>query len=117
MDPIGFGLESFDAVGAWRTHDGKVPIDSSGTLPDGRSFQGPRELITALGANPDVFTRNLCERMLTYALGRGIERADAAEVERIRKRLAAGNYRFSSLALAIVNSELFQKTIGTGARP
>ena len=55
--------------------------------------------------------------MLTYALGRGLERHDAAEVERIRKRVAADNYRFSSLTLAIVNSELFQTTIGTGAKP
>ena len=117
MDPIGFGLESFDAVGAWRTVDGKIPIDSSGTFPDGRSFQGPRELIAALGSNPDAFTRNLTERLLTYALGRGVERDDAPAVDQIRKRLAADNYRFSSLVLAIVNSEPFQTTIVTGAKP
>jgi hypothetical protein len=116
MDPIGFGLESFDAVGAWRTHDGKIPIDSSGTLPDGRSFQGPRELISALGTNVDAFCRNLSERMLTYALGRGLERDDAAEVDRIRRRLAADKYRFSALVLAVVNSEPFQTTIGTGVK-
>jgi hypothetical protein len=115
MDPIGFGLESFDAVGAWRTHDGKIPIDASGKLPDGRSFQGPRELIANLGA--DLVTRNITERLMTYALGRGLERDDSPAIDQINRRSAADNHRFSSLVLAIVNSKPFQTTIGTGAKP
>jgi hypothetical protein len=116
MDPIGFGLESYDAVGAWRTHDGKIPIDASGKLPNGSVFQGPRELIANLGANPELFTRNVTERLLTYALGRGLERDDSPAVDQITRRLAADN-RFSSLVLAIVNGKPFQTTIGTGAKP
>jgi hypothetical protein len=117
MDPIGFGLESFDAVGAWRTHDGTIPIDASGKLPNGRVFHGPRELIANLGANPELFTRNITERLLTYALGRGLERDDSAAVDQIGRRLAADNQGFSSLVLAIVNSKPFQTTIGTGVKP
>jgi len=117
MDPIGFGLETFDAVGAWRTHDGKIPIDASGKLPNGRSFRGPGELIANLGANPELFTRNITERLLTYALGRGLEQDDAPAVEQICRRLAPDNHRFLSLVLAIVNSRPFQTTIGTGAKP
>ena len=74
MDPIGFGLESYDAVGAWRTHDGEFPIDTSGTLPGGKAFKGRKELKEILRGQSDAFTRNLTEKMLTLALGRGLER-------------------------------------------
>ena len=71
MDPLGFGLENFNAIGQWRTQDGKFPVDSSGTLPDGRSFNGPQELKDILKGDRDAFTRGLTEKLLTYALGRG----------------------------------------------
>ena len=110
MDPLGFGLENFDAVGAWRSEDGKFPIDNSGTLPDGRSFKGPADLIGILTAEKDAFTRGIADKMLTYALGRGLERFDRPVVKQISKTVAANDYRFSSLVLQIVNSLPFQKT-------
>jgi hypothetical protein len=116
MDPIGFGLENYDAVGVWRSHDGKIAIDASGTLPDGRSFTGSRELAAVLGAQPDAFVRNLTERMLTYALGRGLRREDAASVDRIARNLAAGGYRFSTLVMETVNSPAFRSKADYGGR-
>lgn len=108
MDPLGFGLENYDAVGAWRTMDGKFPIDSSGVLPNGKTFQGPMELAKILKDQKDAFAEGLAEKMLIYALGRGLEREDHAEVRRIVSRMAADDYKFSSLILGIVNSPLFQ---------
>jgi hypothetical protein len=108
MDPIGFGLENYDAVGAWRTMDGKFPIESSGTLPDGRTFSGSKELKGILKGQSDTFVRNVTEKLLTYALGRGLERFDRATVETISRQVTADNYRFSSLVLAVVRSAPFQ---------
>jgi hypothetical protein len=108
MDPLGFGLENFDAVGAWRTMDGQLPIDSAGVLPDGRKFNGPDELRTILSADSDAFARALTSKLLTYALGRGLERYDAKTVKAIAVRLPASDYRFSALVLEIVNSLPFQ---------
>jgi hypothetical protein len=108
MDPLGFGLENFNAIGQWRTQDGKFPVDSSGTLPDGRSFSGPQELKVILKADRDAFARGLTEKLLTYALGRGLERYDRPAVKKIATRVEANDYRFSSLALEIVNSLPFQ---------
>ena len=112
MDPLGFGLENYDAVGAWRTHDGKFPIDSSGSLPDGRTFHGADGLAGILKPSRDAFVESLTEKMLTYALGRGIERHDRPAVRQIAERLAANDYRFSSLMLGIVNSAQFQMQSG-----
>jgi hypothetical protein len=114
MDPIGFGLETYDAVGAWRTHDGEHPIDASGRLPGGDQFNGPRELIRVLRRRPEPFLRSLTERLLTYALGRGLERYDVPAVTAIAERTADGEYRFSRLVLEIVNSSPFQQRRGTG---
>jgi mono/diheme cytochrome c family protein len=108
MDPLGFGLENFDAVGQWRTEDGKFPIDASGTLPDGRIFKGPQELRAILRTDRDAFAEALTEKLLTYALGRGLERYDRIAVKKISERLAAENYRFSALVLEIVKSLPFQ---------
>ena len=108
MDPLGFGLENFDAVGAWRTMDGKLPIDSAGVLPDGRRFNGPEELRTILSADRDAFARALTAKLLTYALGRGLERYDTKTVKAIASRLPARDYRFSALVLEIVRSLPFQ---------
>jgi hypothetical protein len=114
MDPLGFGFENFDAVGAWRTQDGKFPIDCSGTLPDGRSFKGPKELKAILKTKKDEFARCLSEKMLTYALGRGLEYYDRCAVDQIAKGLAKNNYRFTSLVLEIVHSDPFQLRRGKG---
>lgn len=109
MDPLGFGLENFDAIGAWRTKDGQFNIDASGTLPDGRSFDGPQGLATILKAQPDAFAECLTRKLLIYALGRGLEPDDDPAVRKIVKNVAADNYRFSSLVLGIVKSQPFQK--------
>jgi hypothetical protein len=108
MDPLGFGLENFDATGAWRTLDGKFPIDASGSLPDGRTFTGPEELRTILKADHETFARCLASKLLTYALGRGLERYDTRTVRMIASRLPRHEYRFSGLVLEIVNSLPFQ---------
>ena len=112
MDPLGFGLENFDAVGAWRTMDGKFPIDATGTLPDGRSFNGPEELRSILRADHQAFEHCLTAKLLTYALGRGLERYDKRTVSGIVSRLPEREYRFSGLILDIVNSLPFQSRRG-----
>jgi hypothetical protein len=119
MDPLGFGLENFDATGAWRTTDGKIAIDASGSLPDGRSFQGPDGLKTILQADRNAFAGCMAAKLLTYAMGRGLERYDRATVREITQQLAAHDYRFSNLTLAIVTSRPFQMRQGervTGER-
>jgi hypothetical protein len=108
MDPLGFGLENFDAIGAWRTVDGKAPIDASGTLPDGRSFRGPQELRAILRTEREPFTRAITGKLMTYALGRGLERSDRRELKKMAAAIAADGYRFSSVVLQIVNSRAFQ---------
>ena len=80
MDPIGFCLENYDAIGAWRTRDGDAAVDASGELPDGRGFQGPGELRSLLAQRKDDFRRCFIEKMLTYGLGRGLEYYDACAV-------------------------------------
>jgi hypothetical protein len=107
MDPIGFGLENFDAAGAWRTKEGRFDVDSSGTLPDGRTFTGASGLRGILKSQSDLFTRNLTEKMLTFALGRGMELSDRATVDAVNRKLTAGGNRLSTLATAIVESEAF----------
>ncbi len=116
MDPLGFGLENFDAVGGWRTRDGEQSIDSSGELPGGRAFEGPGELRAALRSRPDAFARCLAEKMLTFALGRGLDRRDRLAVERIVARLARDGYRFSALIMAIVDSEPFRARRKAGVK-
>jgi hypothetical protein len=112
MDPLGFGLENYDAIGAWRTEDGKFPVDAAGTLPDGRAFHTPEELKTILKADREYFTRALADKLLTYALGRGLERSDRQTVRIIANRVAAADYRFSTLVLEIVKSPPFQMRRG-----
>jgi hypothetical protein len=109
MDPLGFGLENFDAVGAYRVMDGKFPIDASGSLPGGRTFTGPEELMRILSGDRDAFARALTSKLLTYALGRGLERYDAKTVKQIASRLPAKQYRFSALVVEIVTSLPFQE--------
>jgi hypothetical protein len=111
MDPLGFGLENFDALGAWRTHEGPHPIDASGTLPGGRSFKGPAELRAILKTRQRAFARCLTEKLLTYALGRGVDHSDRCAVDAVARQLAHNDYRFTALVLAIVHSDPFQKHI------
>jgi hypothetical protein len=108
MDPLGFALEHFDSIGMWRDKDGKFPIETAGTLPDGRSFEGHEELRALLKADANAFTEGLAEKMLIYALGRGLEQADKKSVRAIADKVARDGYRFSSLVLGIVQSEAFQ---------
>jgi hypothetical protein len=108
MDPLGFGFENFDGVGGWRTHDGKFKIDASGELPNGQKFQGPKELVKILKGREAEFRRCLAEKLLTYALGRGLEYYDKCAVDDICAAVVRNDNRFSSLVLAIVQSEPFQ---------
>jgi hypothetical protein len=117
MDPLGFGLENFDAIGAWRDRDEGQPIDASGTLPDGRSFRGPGELRAVLTERAGDFRRCLAEKLMTYALGRGLTPADRCAVDRVVHDLRRGGDRFSSLVLAIVGSEPFQTRRAQGGEP
>jgi mono/diheme cytochrome c family protein len=117
MDPLGFGLENYDAVGAWRTQDGKFAIDSAGVLPNGREFKEPSELKQILERDErETFTRALTEKMLTYALARGLERYDRPTVNLISRGLAAADYRFSRLVLEIVDSMPFRMRRGDGGK-
>jgi hypothetical protein len=117
MDPLGFGLENYNAIGAWRDRDGSFFIDASGTLPDGSSFKRPRELKAILKARKDEFSRCFTEKMLTYALGRGLEYYDSCTVDEIASSLAQDNYKFLTLIQKIVASEPFQKRRGKGTKP
>ncbi len=109
MDPPGLSLENFDAVGRWRSVDATFrPIDASGVLPDGTTFDGAAGLRETLLGRPEQFVTTLTEKLLTYALGRGIEHYDAPAVRAILEDAARDDYRFSSLVLGIVNSTPFQ---------
>lgn len=114
MDALGFGLENFDAIGGWRDRDGDFAIDASGTLPDGASFKRPGELKQILLQKKDDFVRCLSEKMLTYALGRGLEFYDKCAVDEVSAALAKNDYKFSTLILEIVASDPFQMRRGKG---
>lgn len=114
LDPLGFGLENFDGIGAFREADGRFKIDPSGELPDGARFSGPAELRKVLIAKGDLFRKNLAEKVLTYALGRGLEYYDRCAVEDVVKALKAGDDRFSCLVIAAANSDAFQKRRASG---
>src|SRR4029077_16975395 len=107
MDPIGFSLENFDAIGRWRTVEDGQPIDAKGGLPDGSAFTGIAGLEDGLLKRPDLFVSTLTEKLLTFALGRGVESYDAPAVRKIVRDARANDYRFSSLILGIVNSTPF----------
>jgi mono/diheme cytochrome c family protein len=108
MDPLGFALENFDAVGRWREQDGKFPIDATGKLAGGKEFNGARELKTLLKSDKR-FVRGFAEKMMIYALGRGLDSFDRCAVDEIVARMSAENNRFSSLINAIVTSDPFLK--------
>jgi hypothetical protein len=108
MDPIGFGLENYDAVGRWRDREGEIPIDASGVLPGGSKFAGPAQLKKVLLQQKMEFVHCLCQKLLTYALGRGMESEDQKAVDQIVRKSARDDYKFSTLITAIVGSELFR---------
>ena len=108
MDPVGFSLENFDAVGRWRTTEERLPVDASGGFPDGSKFEGVGGLEQALLARPDLFAATLTEKLLTFALGRGVDLSDAPAVRAIVRRAEAEDFRFSALVLGLVNSPPFQ---------
>jgi hypothetical protein len=108
IDPLGFGLENYDAIGRWRDRDGEAPVDASGVLPGGQAFNGPEELKTILLGRKADLTRVLTENLMIYALGRGLIREDECVVREAQKAAAASGYRFSSLVLAIVKSTAFR---------
>ena len=108
MDPAGFSMENYDAIGRWRSHESGKPIDASGGLPDGSTFTGVDGLQKALMARPDAFVGTMTEKLMTYSLGRGVTYADAPAIRKIVRDSREGGYHFSSLVLGIVNSAPFQ---------
>ena len=113
MDNLGFGLENYDPIGRWRTAVGPFPVDSSGELPGGHKFKQPGELKSILrNTEGDRFARALTEKMLTYALGRGLERFDTPAIKKIQANMANDGYRFSSLIAGIVTSDPFRMRRG-----
>jgi len=108
MDPLGFSLENFDAIGQWRTTDGDAPIDASGVLLDGTKIDGPASLRAALLADREQFVKTVAGKLLSYAIGREIDYADAPAVRSIVRASAVDDYRWSSVILAVVKSVPFQ---------
>ena len=117
MDVLGFGLENYDAIGRWRTVDGKFPIDVGGTMPDGKSFTTAAQMRTVLlGSMPEV-SRCLIDKIMTYALGRGMQAYDKRTLDRIQRTLAADGYRFQTLIHEVVASPAFQSRRGEQVVP
>jgi mono/diheme cytochrome c family protein len=110
MDPLGFALENFDGLGGWRvsTGPGAGPIDAAGALPDGTKFNGPASLREVLLKKQDMFVENFTERLLTYALGRGLEEYDSAALRKIARESAADDHKWSAIIFGIVNSTPFR---------
>ena len=111
MDAIGFGLENYDATGKWRESDSGLALDTSGTLPGDHAFESPAELRQILvQTEAHSFSRTLAKKLLTYALGRGVDRLDNPAVDEIQQHIERAEYRFSALIDAIVSSEPFRLT-------
>jgi mono/diheme cytochrome c family protein len=108
MDPLGFALENYDAIGRWRTMDGGFPIDSSGVLPGGKTFSSPAEMRQILNGRLPELTKTLTEKLLIYSLGRGLQRYDRPVVNQITRRVAVSGYRFQTLVREVVRSLPFQ---------
>jgi hypothetical protein len=109
IDPVGFALENFDAVGRWRDHDGdNGPVDVAGGLPGVGEFHGVAGLQAGLLSRPELFAGRVTEKLLTFALGRGVEYYDAPVIRKIVREAASEDFRLSSLLLGIVKSQPFQ---------
>lgn len=113
MDPLGFAFENFNAIGGYRQKDGDFPIETGGTLPGGKTFQGSTELKTILLEQRSKVARNLTEKLLTYGLGRGLEYYDRRTVMKIQEALAKNDYKFSTLAVEIAKSDPFRMRRGS----
>jgi hypothetical protein len=108
MDMLGFALENFDAIGEWRDiYPSGAAVDAAAELSDGTKFNGPGELRKVLLTHSDEFLTTVTERLLTYALGRGVEASDAPAIRKIKRDAGAGNYRFSDLIQGVVTSVPF----------
>jgi len=112
MDALGFAFENFDAIGRFRAKDGADVIDPSGTLPNGQSFKGPAELKTVLTEKKDLLARNVTEKLMTYALGRGLEYYDERTIKQVVAEMAKQDYKFSTLVASIVQSDPFRQRRG-----
>jgi hypothetical protein len=108
MDPLGLALENFDAVGKWRTKELGGDIDTAGQLADGTKISGPQELRDALNKHPEQFVATMTEKLMTYALGRGLEYYDMPVVRGITLNAAKQNYKFSAVVMGIVKSAPFE---------
>ena len=108
MDPVGFSLENYDAVGRYRTTEEGTPLDVTGGLPDGSKFEGVSGLQQALLSRPEIFVTTFTDKLLTYALGRGVETYDAPAVRGVVREARAKDFRFSSVIMGIVSSTPFQ---------
>jgi hypothetical protein len=119
MDPLGFALENFDAVGQYRVLDreARTAIDSTGVLPDGRPVNGPEDLRKALLADPSQFVQTITEKLMAYGVGRAVESHDMPMVRGIVREAAASDYRFTSIVLGIVRSDAFQKSMTPSVAP
>jgi mono/diheme cytochrome c family protein len=117
MDPLGFSLENFDALGKWRTQSDGAPIDASASLPDGTRFTGVGGLRALLASHQEDFVRTFTEKLLTYAVGRGIEYTDLPAIRKVARDAARQDYRWSSIILGIVNSAPFSMSAAGGDAP
>jgi hypothetical protein len=117
MDPIGFSLENFDGIGLWRTHDEGTPVDASAKVFDGTTLDGPAGLRKWLMDYSDQFVEVVTEKLLTYALGRGIEYQDMPLVRSIARGARPGGNRVSALVLGVVESQPFQMNMKTPEAP
>jgi hypothetical protein len=117
MDPIGFALEHFDAIGTWRTTDGPHAIDASSVMYDGTNIEGIADLRNFLLSYSDQFARTVTEKLLTYAVGRGVEYYDMPIVRKIVREAEKDDYRFDTLILEVVKSDPFQMNSRSGPQP
>jgi hypothetical protein len=108
MDPVGFALENFDAVGAWRTKEPGGPIDASGQLADGTPIDGVVTLRNAILDRPELVVGTMTEKLLTYALGRGVEARDMPAVRAVVREATKRDYRLSAIVMGVVKSVPFQ---------
>jgi hypothetical protein len=121
MDPLGFALENFDAIGQWRTRDGGVNIDASARLPDGTRLAGPEGLRSALMEHPGHFVETVAEKLFAYGLGRGLQFYDRPIIRQIARGASSSEFRWSAIVAGIVNSPSFRMRMtrpaaGTSAR-
>jgi hypothetical protein len=115
IDPYGLALENYNAIGVWRTKEAGFDIDSSGIMPNGKSFNNIEDFRAVLNGNQAEFRKALTEKLLIYALGRGLDYADRCAVQEICSRVSQQQDRFSSLIVALVESDLFQKRQAKGS--